>query len=375
MNLEDPARETAAIGQPRRASTGTAAVPFVSIVIPCRSERAFIARCLDSILRDGFPLDRLEVLVVDGRSDDGTRDVVEEYSARFPCIRLLDNPGRAVPSALNIGITRARGDVIMRMDAHAELEQGYIVGCVAALDQHDADNVGGTWRIVPRSPTAIGRAIVKALSHPFGVGNARYRLGGAARAREVDTVPWFCCRRELFRDVGLFNEKLIRGQDMEFSLRLQRQGRRTVLVPGVESRYYARSDFESFVKHNWTNGKWAILPYLHAPNRPVSWRHLVPLTFVVGAMSAVGIALVQPSMTVVPAAVVGAYGTACLLASAGVAWRERDIRYLLLLPWVFASLHVSYGLGSVAGVTRVVSSPRFWGSWWPWIHGRSASTR
>src|SRR2546422_970398 len=285
MNLEGPARETAAVGQPRRAPTGTAAVPFVSIIIPCRNERAFIAKCLDSILRDGFPLDRLEVLVVDGRSDDGTRDIVEEYSARFPCVRLLDNPRGAVPPALNIGIARASGDVIMRMDAHAELERGYITGCLAALDEHNADNVGGVWKIVPRSPTAIGRA---------------------------------------------------------------------------------------FVKHNWTNGKWAILPYLHAPNRPVSWRHLVPLTFVVGAMSAVGIALVQPSMTVVPAALVGAYGTACVVASAGVAWRERDIRYLLLLPWVFASLHVSYGLGSVAGVTRVVSSPRFWGSWWRWNHGRPA---
>ena len=148
MNPEDPARETAAVGQARRASTGIAAVSFVSLVIPCRNERAFIAKCLDSILRDGFPLDRLEVLVVDGSSDDGTRDIVEGYSARFPCIRLLDNPRRAVPSALNIGIARASGDVIMRMDAHAELERGYIAGCLAALDEHDVDNVGGTWRIV-----------------------------------------------------------------------------------------------------------------------------------------------------------------------------------------------------------------------------------
>ena len=371
MNLEDPARETAAIGQSRRASTGTAAVPFVSIVIPCRNERAFIARCLDSILRDGFSLDRLEVLVVDGRSDDGTRDVVAEYSARFPCIRLLDNPGRAVPSALNIGIARARGDVIMRMDAHAELQRGYIPGCLVALDEYGADRVGGRLKIVPRSATAIGRAIARALSHPFGVGNARFRLGRAPRAREVDTVPWFCCRRELFLEIGLFNEKLTRGQDMEFSLRLLRHGRRTVLVPGIESRYYARSDFESFVKHNWTNGKWAILPFLHAPNRPVSWRHLVPLAFVVGVMGAVGIALLQPSLAAVPIAVAGA----CVLASARVAWRERDINYLLLLPWVFASLHVSYGLGSVAGVIRIVSSPEFWGRGWRWSRRRSASTR
>ena len=182
MNLEGPARGTAAIEQSHRGSTG-AAGPFVSIIIPCRNERGFIATCLDSVLRDGFPLDRLEVLVVDGGSGDGTRDIVEEYSARFPCVRLLDNPRRAVPSALNIGIARASGDVIMRMDAHAELERGYIAGCLAALDEHNADNVGGIWKIVPRSPTAIGRAVVKALSHPFGVGNARYRLGGAARAK------------------------------------------------------------------------------------------------------------------------------------------------------------------------------------------------
>ncbi len=308
--------------------------------------------------------------MVDGMSDDGTRDIVDGYTTRFGCIRWLDNPRKAVPSALNLGIARARGDVIMRMDAHAELERGYIAESVAALDRYHADNVGGSWQIVPRSSTVTARAIVKALSHPFGVGNARYRLGGDASAREVDTVPWFCCRKELFGDVGLFNEELVRGQDMEFSLRLRRQGRRTVLVPGVESRYYARSDFRSFVRHNWTNGQWAVLPFLHAPQVPVSWRHLVPFAFVVSLLAAAGIGLVRPWLAVIPGAAVGAYGAASVFASAQVAWRERDLRYLLVMPWVFASLHISYGLGSVVGVVRVASSRRFWGKGWRWSHGR-----
>lgn len=213
--------------------------PFVSIVVPCRNETEYIRPLLDSILANTYPRDRLEVLIVDGMSDDGTRAVIAEYVARHPVIRLLDNPKRITPCALNLGISRARGTIIVRMDAHASYPPNYVADLVDWLERTGADNVGGAWVTLPGGDTATARAIAAALSHPFGIGNARYRLG-TTELREVDTVPFGCFRRDVFDRVGLFDEELVRNQDDEFNFRLLRAGGRILLVPGVVSHYYAR---------------------------------------------------------------------------------------------------------------------------------------
>jgi glycosyltransferase involved in cell wall biosynthesis len=252
---------------------------LVSIVIPCRNEADFIERCLLSLVNSDYPKDAMEVLVVDGRSDDGTRAVVERFRARHAWIRLLDNPSRLTPVALNIGIRAARGTIVFRMDAHSEWTPTYIAECVRSLERTGADCVGGIMVTAPRSQGAWGRAVVAALSHPFGVGNSYFRIA-PDQPRWVDTVFGGAYRRDVFREVGLFNERLVRGQDIEFNLRLKREGKRTLLVPTIRSYYYARTDLWAFVRHNWTNGVWAILPFLYSRVIPVTWRHLVPMVFV-----------------------------------------------------------------------------------------------
>ena len=328
-------------------------LPLVSIILPCRNEEKFIARCLDSIVANDFPKESLEILVVDGMSQDGTREILAGYTRRYQFIRLLDNPRKITPVALNIAIANAKGEIIMRMDAHATYDDKYISKCVKMLDQHNADNVGGIWRIIPRTNTLIGQAIVKSLSHKFGIGNAYYRIANEEKPRQVDTVPFFCLRKQVFQQLGLFNEDLLRGQDMEFNLRLKKAGGRTFLVPDIVSYYYARSDMKSFLKHNWCNGVWAILPFAYSNVMPVSWRHLVPLVFVSVLTGSSLVAFVWPFSLLGLLATASIYTAANLAASAHIAWRDRDIRYILVMPTVFASLHLCYGLGSLWGLVKL----------------------
>jgi len=333
----------------------TSELPTVSVLIPCRNERHFIGPCLDSIVNNTYPKDRVEVLVIDGISEDGTRVVVADYVERFPFVRLVDNPKKITPAALNIGISQARGDILIRMDAHTTYTTDYISQCVRALENSRADCVGGIWRTIPREETLIAHGIVQCLSHPFGVGNSQFRLARARAPRWVDTVPFFCCRKSLFEQIGGFNEDLTRGQDMEFSLRIQRAGGRILLDPAIVSFYHARTDWNAFVRHNWINGVWAILPFAYSSVMPVSWRHLVPLVFVTSLMVSTVIGVARGEGEWLLACIVGSYGVVNLAASVDIAWRERDYRYAFVMPIIFASLHVTYGLGSLWGVVRLLT--------------------
>jgi succinoglycan biosynthesis protein ExoA len=333
--------------------------PMISIIIPCRNEVRFIANCLDSVLGNGFPLEQLEILIVDGMSDDGTRAIIRDYAARHPLIRLLDNPHRVTPYALNIGIREAKGDVIMRLDAHTICARDYIARCVGVILQYGADDVGGTLKITARDNTIIGRAIVKALTQRFGVGNLRYRFSQPDEPELVDTVPFFCCKRELFKKIGLFNENLTRIQDMEFKRRLTRAGGKIMLAPGAFADYQARSDLRSFCKHNWSDGLWTVLAFAHAELMPVRWRHLAPACLV-GALLATGLlSLAVPIFGWAFAAIAGAYVIAALTLATRIAVAESDFRYFFLVPFIIACMHGMRGFGSLWGAVRLLANRRF----------------
>src|SRR3989441_866769 len=256
--------------------------PLVSIVVQCRNEAEYIRPLLDSILATDYPRDRLEVLVVDGMSDDGTRAVIAAYASRHPVIQLLDNPKRTTPHALNLGITRARGAIIMRMDAHAHYPPNYVADLVGWLERTGADYVGGAWVTLPADETPRARAIAAVLAHPFGTGNSRYRLG-THHVREVDTLPFGCFRRELFQRVGLFDEELVRNQDEEFTFRVLRAGGRILLVPGVVSSYYARRSLGQLGRMLYQYGFFKPAVALKV-GRIMTLRQLVPPLFVLSVL-------------------------------------------------------------------------------------------
>ncbi|MBK8574744.1 MAG: sugar transferase [Elusimicrobia bacterium] len=334
--------------------------PLVSVVIGCRNEEGFIRECLDSIRDNGYPADRLDVLVMEGNSTDRSPSILKEYSERHPFVRVIPNPARITPVAFNIGVRESRGDYIMLMSAHATYEKGAIQRCVDLALSTGAENVGGVWKIHTRRDGVVAQAIACVLSHPFGVGGASYRTETGGRPRWADTAAYGCYRKDVFRRIGLFNEKLVHSQDMEFNLRLKKAGGRTLLVPDVVIHYSTRSDFRSFMKHNFRNGVWVILPFALSPIVPVSFRHLVPLGFVAGVCFLGAASFFSVSARGLLAGIGVLYAVTDFAAAAALSWREKKTLLFPILVCLFPSLHVTYGVGSVVGIFRLAFQPLAW---------------
>ena len=329
---------------------GRAVTPLVSVIIPCRNEVQSIERCLDSVLASDYPPQRLEVIVADGMSRDGTRDRVDRHAARDPRVRRIDNPARTTPHGLNRAIAAAQGELILRLDAHARIAPDYIAKAVQALEAWGADCVGGAMRTVAAGSGAFAEPIRIALGQRFGVGNAHFRTG-SNKPLFVDTVFGPCWRRDVIARIGWFDERLERSQDIEFSGRLRRAGGKILMSPEMKIDYYARATLGGFWRQNWSNGVWAILPFAHVSGIAVRWRHLAPLALVLGlAGSAVAAAWTGMWLAWI---VTGSYAAANVAASVQAAWKERSPGVAFRLPVVFASLHLAYGLGSLWGCIRL----------------------
>lgn len=338
----------------------------VTVVIPCRNEAAFIGPCLESIIANEYPKDKLEVLVVDGMSEDGTRAIVGEYARKYPFIKLVDNPKKIIPAAMNIGIKHAQGEVIMKVDAHSTYPRDYILKCVQYLNEYQADNVGGIWNIVPREETTVAKAIALALAHPFASGNA-YIKTGSKGPRWADTAAFGCYnRREVFENIGLFNEELSGSSDMDFNVRLREAGGRILLVPDIVIDYYADPDFKAFWRHNFADGVWATY-VLKFRSKAFSWRHLVPLAFMTGLIGSAVLGVSVPGLWWLPVSVLGAYALANLSASVHLAVRKRCASCLWLAPLVFGIRHFAHGLGALLGLLLLPVPGRPWKGRYGWL--------
>lgn len=316
--------------------------PLVTIVVPCRNEERYIVECLDSILACDYPSDRLEVLVVDGMSDDGTRAVLADYAARNPLVRMLDNPRRITPVALNLAIRAARGEVIVRMDAHVVYPRNYVSRLVAALDEFGADNVGAVLRTLPANQTAMGKAIAIGMSHPFGVGTSYFRIG-TDQPRWVDTIAFFCIRRSTFDRVGMFDEELIRHQDGEFNARLIKSGGRILLIPDVVSYYYARATLRQVGRMFYQYGYFKPL-VAKKLGRFMTVRQLIPPGFVLGLLVTGVAALLWKPALILFGLVAGSYAGIVLGSAVQTALKQGPAVGAALAA-VLPVIHVSYGVG------------------------------
>lgn len=321
--------------------------PFVTIVVPCRNEERYIARCLESIVASDYPRDRLEVLVLDGRSDDRTREIVASFAATHATIRLVDNPARITPAALNVGIGAARGDVVMRMDAHVLYPVTYIATLVAALEETGADGVGGPITTLPADDTPTARAIALALSHPFGVGNSHFRTGVTKR-RWTDAIAFGCYRRTVFDRFGRFDEELVRNQDDEFDLRLVKQGGRLLLIPEAISCYYARGSFRQVARMFNQYGYFKPL-VARKLGRVMTGRQLIPSLFLLALGGSALLGAWLPGARLACAAIAAVYA-ALVLGCALAAVPRHGLRCALALAAAFPTLHASYGAGFLLGV-------------------------
>jgi glycosyltransferase involved in cell wall biosynthesis len=318
--------------------------PFVTVIMPIRNEARFIARSLAAVLEQDYPVDRLEILVADGMSDDGTRDIVRALCARRPGLRLVDNPGQIVASGLNRAIREARGQVVVRVDGHTLIARDYVSECVGALQRSTADNVGG--RMEARGDGRFGEAVALATSSPFGVGGARFHYSG--REEWVDTVYMGAWRRNLFDRLGLFDEEMVRNQDDEFNYRILDHGGRILLTPRIRSVYTVRGRPLTLWRQYFQYGFWKVRVMRVHP-RQIRLRQWVPPSFAAALLVTGVLGLMGGPAAAAFAVVAGAYAVANLAASVRVAGRS-EWRHLWLLPPVYAILHLSYGLGFLAGI-------------------------
>jgi len=321
--------------------------PVVSVIVPCRNEAGWIARCLESIVGNDYPNERLEVLVVDGMSDDGTRVIVEEFASRHPHVHLLDNVKKITPAALNVGIAAAKGDIVMRIDAHYEYPADYISRLVHHLRESGADNVGGIVKMGPANDSVIARAIAVAVCHPFGIGNAYYRIG-VSEPRWVDTVPFGCYRKDVFARIGLFDEELVRNQDIEFNLRLRRAGGRILLAPDVVLRGHARDSLRRMAKMYYQYGYFNPL-VIRKVGGHVTSRQAVTPVFAASLIGSAVLAIWLPWMRWLLAAIVIAYSVPLLTCSVKAGLKHGFLCGLALCA-VFPVLHTSHGLGFLSGL-------------------------
>lgn len=316
--------------------------PKVSIIVPCLNERNTIVSLLQAICEQTYPVTDIEVIIADGMSTDGTRDAIRAFSSNHPelAVQVVDNPDRIIPAALNRAIEAAKGEVIVRLDAHSIPHSSYVERCLSVLEDTGAANVGGVWEIRPSSKGWMGRSIAAAASHWLGAGDARYRTGG--EAGKVDTVPFGAFKREWVERIGYFDQDLLTNEDYEFNVRLRKAGGVVWFDPTIRSAYFARRDLTSLVKQYARYGYWKARMLSRHPGS-LRWRQAIPPLFVL-VMILMGIAVPFCRYARLLLGIqLALYGSIIFVSALGQAIKERDVGLLIGFPLAIWTIHFAWG--------------------------------
>ncbi len=326
-------------------------MPDISIILPVRNEERYIESCVVSIFNQDYPAEKMEVIFVDGCSEDQTVKILERLALQYSRIRILSNPHRTVPYAMNIGIRESHAPVIVRLDAHAEYPPNYIRLSVETLISRDCDNAGGVF--VTRGKGLVGEAVAAMLKTPLGVGNASYRLTN--QDGYVDTVPFGCFRRELFSRIGGYDERLTRNQDNELNYRIRKNGGKVWLNHEIKVLYYCRDSVRGICRMGYMNGKWNAITAALVPGA-MGIRHFIPFAFVF--CSLIGIIGMFLHLTVISVLFCMMWGAYLLLDgfySVSIA-KEKGWHFLPIELILYPGFHFSYGFGTIIGI---LSLPHF----------------
>ncbi|HUN01322.1 MAG TPA: glycosyltransferase family 2 protein [Niabella sp.] len=322
--------------------------PFISVIIPVFNEERYIKDCLDSVFSTDYPADMFEVIVVDGNSQDKTMEIVSSYKK----VRLFSNPKKIVPVSMNLGIKNAIGEYIIRLDAHAAYPANYFSALIQNSLNLNADNVGAIWQTDVKNKTPVSLAIKEVLSNKYGVGNALFRIG-VDKITEVDTVPFGCYRKDVFSRFGLYDERLVRNQDIELNKRIKARGGKIYLIPDIYCTYYARETYSALMKYNYNNGLWNILTVYYTKSwDSLSPRHFIPFAFVSAIFIGFILSVIRLKFIFVPIAIIFMY-LLCLTIVYISKLRKKNLNYIKLLK-AFIYLHFSYGVGSLVGICRAL---------------------
>lgn len=330
---------------------------MLSVIVPIYNEEKYIAKCIDSILEQDYPKDDLEIFFVDGMSTDKTREIIAGYAQKYSFIKILDNPRKIVPYAMNTGIKASTGDIIIRLDGHVEYPTNYFSALVKKLKELDADNVGALCETLPCGASAKELAIAEALSSSFGMGNSYFRIG-CNEVKQVDTVPFGCFRREVFDKVGLYDNELIRNQDDELNGRIIKNGGKIYLVPNIVTKYYARDKISKVRRMFYQYGLYKPLVNKKLGS-PATIRQFFPLGFVLGIILGALFSCLHWIITAMYISVLVLYAILALYFTTKSVKKTGNIKLYIYQPLIYLTVHLSYGWGYLVGIYRILMKKPF----------------
>ena len=321
---------------------------IVSIIMPVYNEEKYIEKCMESLVVQDYPFENMELIIIDGMSTDRTREILSGYAEKYPnWISIMDNPKKLAPYALNIGIEATTGKYIIRLDAHSVYAPDYVTQCVYYLDNTDADNVGGVMET--KSISFVGNIIAKMMSSKFGVGNSQCRING--KDGYVDTVFFGAFRRSVFEKLGLFDERLIRSEDNEINYRIRKNGGKIYMNRDIKLTYYCRDSIKGIMQMAFKNGLWTIITMKVCPGT-MGLRHFIPFAFVMSVIGLSALSFLNTAFLWMLAAELILYFALGLYSALE---QTKKLKELLLLLCLYPMFHISYGIGSMCGITKLFS--------------------
>lgn len=321
----------------------------VAIIIPTLNEEKFISRCLDSVITQTYPFEKMEIFVIDGGSEDATRDIVKKRSKQWPNIRLLDNPGKIQSIAFNIGVSNSTAPYVIRLDAHVTYEEHYVEKCLNILHANPGvGDVGGICLTKAKGTGMISEANAILCQSRFGIGGASFRVG--ARAGYADTVPFGAFPRRVIDEVGGMREDMARAEDNEYVRRIRKAGYKIYLDPEIISIYYARDSFSGVIKQMYGNGL-SIGQLFYVDRSAIRLRHFVPFVFLFSLIvTAIGTILWKPFLWLLLFILVMYF--LCALTATSILCHKYGWRFFFILPVLFFNVHCAYGWGTLVGLFK-----------------------
>lgn len=322
----------------------------ITVIVPTLNEEGFIEECLKSLLAGDYPLENLEILVIDGGSTDLTIPQVQSLIDLGSPIKLLHNEKKIVPSAVNLGLRTSKNSVNVWVGAHAVYDREYLPLAVSILEQENCGSVGGI--IIPTAKTSMGKAIAVATTSKFGIGNAHYRH--ATERQSVDTVFGGCWRRDDILRIGGFNEQWVRNQDYELNLRIRQEIGPIIFDPSIKCHYYCRETLRGLSKQYYQYGFWRFNTFSEHP-KSLKFRQLAPLALLFSFVNS--FALLLSGLTGAGLAAPTAYLVASIFVGAIASVQHRIPHYIILIPIIFAAIHFSWAIGFTRnGISTLRSS-------------------
>jgi succinoglycan biosynthesis protein ExoA len=320
---------------------------LVSVIAPCFNEAQFIESFVRNVFLQEIGDFSIELLVADGISDDGTRQILNSLTERYASLKLIDNPKKIVSSGLNKAILEATGSIIIRMDVHTSYAPDYLLQCVAGLKDGGTDCVGGSWNVHVSKDNIVSRSIALAFKSRIGSGNA------SSRQKEftgpVDSVYLGAWRKDTLISIGMFDENLVRNQDDELCLRLRLSGKKVWQLAKIKSVYYPRTTLRKLFLQWFQYGFWRPV-VIKKHSVPGAFRQLIPSAFVISIV--IGFVWFLAVKSAWPLLILLSVYALLVIFSNKLQFPKENIGIVGVMTIAVFLIHISYGIGFIWGLAQ-----------------------